>query len=85
MNFKQLETFYWAVKLGSFAAVSERFHATQSAVSMRIQELERELGTSLFDRSQRSVRINVQGRILLPLAEQMIRAGRRSPRGVRFG
>ncbi len=39
---------------------------------MRIQELERGLGVVLFDRNQRALRLTAKGRVLLPLAEQMI-------------
>ena len=54
MNLKQIETFYWAAKLGSFTAAAERLSATQSTVSMRIQELERDFGVALFDRRLRA-------------------------------
>ena len=51
MNLRQLETFFWAARLGSFAKAAQRLNATQSAVSMRIQEIENRLNTVLFDRS----------------------------------
>lgn len=73
MNFRQLETFYWAAKRGSFTAAADRLKATQSTISMRIQELERDLGIALFDRSQRSVRLTSKGRTLFPYAERMLR------------
>ncbi|SHG46740.1 LysR family transcriptional regulator [Bradyrhizobium erythrophlei] len=72
MNLRQLETFFWGAKLGSFVGASNRLRSTQSTVSMRIQELERELGVVLFERNQRSLRLTSKGRVLLPLAEQMI-------------
>ncbi len=72
MNLKQLETFYWAAKLGSFTAAAERVNSTQSTVSMRIHELEHELGVELFDRSQRNARVSGRGRDLIRYAEQMI-------------
>lgn len=56
MNIKRLETFYWAVRLGSFKAAANKLNATQSTISMRIQELERELDVVLFDRSQSAAR-----------------------------
>ena len=62
MNLRQIETFYWAAKLGSFSAAAERMNATQSTVSMRIQEIERDFGVALFDRSQRTVRLTPKGR-----------------------
>src|SRR6516165_2843913 len=53
MNLRQLETFYWVAKLGSFSAAADRLNATQSTVSMRIQDLERDFGHTLFDRGRR--------------------------------
>lgn len=72
MNLKQLETFYWAVKLGSFTAASERLNATQSTVSMRIQDLEHSFGVELFDRTQRSARVTARGRELMRYTEQLL-------------
>lgn len=72
MNLRKLETFYWAAKLGSFTSAAERLNATQSTVSMRIQELEREFNVLLFDRSQRAARVTDVGRELLDYAEQLL-------------
>lgn len=73
MNLRKLETFYWAAKLGSFTAAAQRLNATQSTVSMRIQELEREFAVTLFDRSQRAARVTTIGRELMQYAEQLLR------------
>jgi DNA-binding transcriptional LysR family regulator len=73
MNLRQIETFYWAAKLGSFSAAAERMNATQSTVSMRIQEIERDLGVALFDRVQRTARLTPKGRELLRYAEEILR------------
>ena len=72
MNLKQLETFYWAAKLGSFTAAAQRVNSTQSTVSMRIHELEQAFGVDLFDRSQRTARVTARGRELIRYAEQML-------------
>jgi DNA-binding transcriptional LysR family regulator len=72
MNMKQLETFYWVERLGSFSAVAERMHATQSTISMRIQELEQSLGVKLFDRSHRLARLTPKGKELLPFVNQLV-------------
>jgi DNA-binding transcriptional LysR family regulator len=72
MTLKQLETFYWVYRLGSFVKAAERLHSTQSAVSMRIHDLETSLGVLLFDRSQRATQITPKGQELLKYAEQMI-------------
>ena len=41
LKIQQMEALYWIVQLGSFEAASSRLNTTQSAVSKRIQELER--------------------------------------------
>ncbi|GBF31568.1 HTH-type transcriptional regulator CatM [bacterium MnTg04] len=73
MNLRKLETFYWAAKLGSFTAAAKRLNSTQSTVSMRIQELEREFAVALFDRSRRAARVTQVGRELMQYAEQLLR------------
>ena len=72
MKLQQLETFFWVVKLGSFAAAATRLHATQSTISMRIRELEKSLGVELFDRSQRSAKLTPKGSELMGYAERLL-------------
>ena len=72
MNIRQLETFYWAATLGSFTAAAERMNATQSTVSMRIQDLEEDFGVDLFDRSQRTARVTAKGRELVRYAQKLL-------------
>lgn len=72
MNIKQLETFYWIDRLGSFSAAADHIFATQSTVSMRIQELEDSFGVKLFDRSQRTAKLTSKGKELVPYVRQLI-------------
>ena len=72
MNLKQLETLYWAAKLGSFTAAAERLNSTQSTISMRIQDLELDFGVELFDRSRRTARVTAKGRELVKYVEQLL-------------
>lgn len=72
ITLKQLEALRWIVALGSFEKAAERLHATQSAVSKRVQELEASLGVALFDRQGRSARVTDAGRDVLRLAERML-------------
>jgi len=72
MNFQQLETLYWATRLGSLIAAAERLNSTQSTVSMRIQELEAEFGIKLFDRTQRTARVTAKGREMARYAEEIL-------------
>ena len=74
MNTKRLEAFLAVVRCGSFAAASERLHMTQSAISLRIRELEQELDIPLFDRSGRKAVLTAEGRGLIRHAEAVIAA-----------
>lgn len=71
MNLQQLETFIWVARLKSFTKAADWLNATQSTVSMRISELERELGVQLVDRSQRQIQITGKGLDLLNSAERI--------------
>lgn len=72
MTFQQLETFYWIARLGSFVAAARRLNTTQSAISMRIHQLETALGVALFDRSRRQAQLTGKGRELVKYAEQVV-------------
>lgn len=73
MNLKFVETFVLASRLGSFSKTAERLHTTLAAVSLRIQNLEEELGVVLFDRSSgRQLRLTSKGLELLPMAERLV-------------
>jgi len=73
MTFKQLEALYWIARLGSFAAAAARLHTTQSAVSKRVQELESEFDTQLFDRGQRHARLTDKGEEMVAIAEKLLK------------
>jgi DNA-binding transcriptional LysR family regulator len=72
VNVRQLEALLWVVRLGSFAAAATQMNATQSTISMRIQELEQELGVLLFDRTHRKAHLSAKGRELLSYAEEAV-------------
>lgn len=57
MTLKQIEAFYWAAKLGSFAIAAQRLQVTQSSLSKRVAELEESVGALLFDRTMRSTAV----------------------------
>ena len=96
MTLKQLEAFYWAAKLGTFAIAARRLFVTQSSLSKRIGELEADLGQQLFDRNSRRPTLTAAGEILLEKAGTMLQfereiraslaAGEQEARGAcRFG
>ena len=55
IDFRSLETFLWVANLRSFRGAAERLHTTQPAVSMRIAQLENDLGVRLLERDRRAV------------------------------
>lgn len=72
MTLKQLEAFFLAANLGSFAIAAERLHVTQSSLSKRIAELEASVGNALFDRSSKRAQLTETGYKLLPIVAKML-------------
>jgi len=88
-----LDTFLAIADTGSLTAAGRRVARSQSAVSLQLQQLESLLGTRLFDRDTRHVRLTAAGERLVPLARRALaatdaaaRVGQEStPRTVRVG
>ena len=57
--------FYRVAAAGSFTRGAEELHITQSAVSQAIKNLESRLGTALFLRDGRKIRLSREGEMLL--------------------
>lgn len=74
MELRQLATFVAVAEEGSFTRAADRLHVVQSAVSAGVRNLEKELGTMLFDRSTHSVKLTDSGRALLPEARATLAA-----------
>ena len=72
ISLRQVEGFYWVASLGGVERAARHLNTTQSAMSKRIQDLEAALDLTLFDRSQRRVRLTVDGDRLLATARDMI-------------
>jgi DNA-binding transcriptional LysR family regulator len=74
MELRHLEHFVAVAEEQSFTRAARRLHLVQSALSVSIRSLEHELGTSLFERTTREVRLTDAGRILLPEARRTLDA-----------
>src|SRR5258707_14991443 len=61
---RQFEVFLAVAKAASFRGAAETMHLSQPALSQHVAELERELGTRLFDRLRRKVALTEAGRVL---------------------
>lgn len=74
MELRQLATFVAVAEEGSFTRAADRLHVVQSAVSAGVRNLEKELGSMLFDRSTHTVKLTDSGRALLPGARATLAA-----------
>jgi len=72
MLFDRLKAFYAVVKNGGFERATESIGLTQPAISIRIKELEKQLGVELFDRLGRGVRLTDAGRIVEEYAARLM-------------
>lgn len=72
LTFKQMEALYWIVQLGSFEAAAARLNTTQSAISKRVQELERAFDFAVFDRANRSARLTGKGAEFFEYAKDLL-------------
>src|SRR2546430_12636708 len=73
MELHQLRYFCAVVETGSFSRAAEQSHVSQPSLSQQILKLEDELGTRLFDRLGRSVRLTELGKTFLPRARAVLR------------
>jgi DNA-binding transcriptional LysR family regulator len=71
-----IRQFLGVADAGSFVQAAARLHITQPSLSAGIAELERLVGTRLFVRNRRHVRLTEAGGAFLPLARDLERAFR---------
>jgi DNA-binding transcriptional LysR family regulator len=72
MELRQLSHFIAVAEDGSFTRAARRLGYVQSALSVSIQSLERELDVRLFDRTTHRVRLTDAGAALLPSARKAV-------------
>lgn len=68
----QIETFIAVAERSGFRAAGERLNLSQSAVSLRVKQIEDRLGVMLFNRSTRSVSLTPEGKRLLAAARHTL-------------
>src|SRR6478735_607351 len=82
MDVEQLRSFLAVADELHFGRAAERLHVAQPPLSRTIKRLERELGTRLFDRNTRSVRLTSSGQALMDPAQEVLDALRRAETAV---
>jgi DNA-binding transcriptional LysR family regulator len=69
----RLNIFIHAAQSMSFSKAAKELHITQPTVSHHIKTLEKETGTSLFDRHGATLQLTEAGRLLLPWARKLVK------------
>jgi LysR family transcriptional regulator, benzoate and cis,cis-muconate-responsive activator of ben and cat genes len=72
MEFRQLRSFIAVARVLNFSRAARELHLSQPALSAQIKALEEDLGTLLFERNKRTVRLTRAGESFLADAEVLI-------------
>lgn len=72
MEFRQLNTFIHVAQFQSFSKAAEHLGYSQSAVTVQIRLLEKELNTRLFDRMGKQIMLTAQGKQFLINANKIL-------------
>lgn len=74
IDVKHVEAFYWTIRLGTQAKAADRLHVTQSAINKRLQELDRNSCSAVYDHSHTKYSLTEKGRELYEASSEMIDA-----------
>lgn len=72
MSLRSLRTLTAIASKGSFAAAAEQLCLTQSAISLQMKNLEEELGVPLFERTGRGTKLNLNGKLVVERAREIL-------------
>ena len=72
MNSKQLQYFLTTLRKGSIAAAARELDIAQPAISQQLANLEREMGTPLFQRSFKGVSLTEAGEVFAKHARRLV-------------
>lgn len=83
MNLNHLSIFYAVAEESGVSKGAERLHISQPAVSKQLAEFERAMGTLLFDRLPKGVRLTEAGRLLHGYARRLFAIEAEAERALR--
>jgi len=72
MNLKDLEVFQTVANKGTITKAAKHLNYVQSNITSRIQKLETELNTKLFNRHQRGMTLTPEGKKLVTYSEKIL-------------
>lgn len=72
MRIESLHYFLEVARVGSFSLAARQLYVSQQGLSKAIQSLEKELGTALFERTGKRIRLTEAGVDLVPLARTCV-------------
>ena len=76
ITLKQLQSFIAVARHENLGNAAKELFITKGAVSQSLHELEKQLGTLLFDRVHPHIHLNHEGKRLLPLADELLHRSR---------
>lgn len=83
LNVHQLKIFHTVAKAGSFSRAAEALGITQPSVSIQVRDLERALGTELFEQIGKRIFLTEAGRVLDEYAVRILTLLEEAERAVR--
>lgn len=75
LNYHHLLYFWTMVREGSISKAANRLHLSQPTISGQLRQLEKSVGTKLYDRQGRELRLTETGQLVYDYAEQIFSAG----------
>jgi DNA-binding transcriptional LysR family regulator len=72
VTFRQLQVFLEVAQCGSMLRAATALHLTPPAVSMKVKEIEKQLGLALFNRGKRRVSLSAAGEYFVGYARRVL-------------
>lgn len=72
MNLEYLHSFYVTVKFNSISKAADKLHLTQPGLSIQLKNLEKDLGVTLLNRSNKGVKMTEEGKVIFDYAHTLL-------------